>query len=146
MRRIIYVLRSIWREDSNRGQRLRRVLFFFGWQMWKRMVGSPLNARLSNGLRIRVWRDCDSSPAAFYYSLPNSVHLALVRQYLHGGTFVDVGANVASGLTCLSERNCQRIWNLGLTQIGRLEVWPNRSLLCCGRQNINPLLTRAMEG
>ena len=94
MRRIIDVLRSIWREDSNRGQRLRRVLFFFGWQMWKWMVGSPLNARLSNGFRIRVWRDCDSSPAAFYYSVPNSLHLALVRRYLHGGTFVDVGANV----------------------------------------------------
>jgi hypothetical protein len=38
--------------------------------MWKWMVGSPLNARLSNGFRIRVWRDCDSSPAAFYYLYP----------------------------------------------------------------------------
>jgi Methyltransferase FkbM domain len=70
MRRIIYVLRSIWQEDSNRGQRLRRVLFFFGWQLWKRTVGTPLNARLLNGFRIRVWRDCDSSPAAFYYLYP----------------------------------------------------------------------------
>jgi FkbM family methyltransferase len=94
MRRIVYVLRSIWEEDSNRGQRLRRVLLFFGWQLWKRTVGSPLNARLFNGFRIRVWRDCDSSPAAFYHSLPNSRHLALVRKCLRGGTFVDVGANV----------------------------------------------------
>jgi FkbM family methyltransferase len=94
IRDLLYVLSSIWYEDSNRGQRLRRVLFFFGWQLWKRSVARSLTARLFNGLLIRVWPDCDSSPAAFYYSLPNSRHLSVVRNCLKGGTFVDVGANV----------------------------------------------------
>jgi len=89
-----YVLKLIWLEDSNRGERLRRVFFFFCWQIWKRIVGTPVNAHLFNGFRIRVRPDCDVSPAAFYYSLPSSRHLSLVRKFLNGGAFVDVGANV----------------------------------------------------
>jgi len=94
MGRLGYVLRSIWQEDSNQGQRLRRLLLFSFWQTWKRTIGTPLNARLFNGLRLRVWPDCDASAAALYYSLPNSRHLSRVRQCLNGGTFVDIGANV----------------------------------------------------
>lgn len=88
------MLSSIWREESNQGQRLRRVLMFFGWQLWKRSLGTPLNARLFNGFRVRVRADSEASAAAFYYFLPNSRHLSLLRKYLIGGTFVDVGANV----------------------------------------------------
>ena len=94
MGRLGYALRSIWQEDSNRGQRFRRLLFFFCWQAWKRTVGTPVNARLFNGMRVRVWPDCDASAAALYYSLPSSRHLSLLRRYLQGGTFVDIGANV----------------------------------------------------
>ena len=94
MGRLSYVLRSVWREESNRGQRLRRVLMFFGWQVWKRTFGTPLNARLFNGLRVQVRADSEASVAAFYYALPNSRHLTLLRKFLRGGTFIDVGANI----------------------------------------------------
>jgi len=67
---------------------------FFGWQMWKRTFGTPLNARLFNGLQVRVRADSEASAAAFYYALPNSRHLTLLRKYLRGGTFIDVGANI----------------------------------------------------
>lgn len=89
-----YVLRSIWHEESNQGQRLRRMAMFFAWQFRKRVVGTPAEARLSNGLRVRVWPDCDSSPAAIYYSLPNGRPISFLRKHLNGGTFVDVGANI----------------------------------------------------
>lgn len=92
--KLTYVLKSIWREESNRGQRLRRVVIFVGWQLWKRSVGTPWTVRLFNGFRARVWPDSDASAAAVYYSLPNGRHLSLVRNSLQGGTFVDVGANV----------------------------------------------------
>jgi FkbM family methyltransferase len=92
--RLIYVMKSIWLEPSNRGQRFRRILMFFGWQLWKRAVGTPVQARLCNGLLTQVWQDCDVTPSALYYSLPNSSALAFLRERLHGGTFVDVGANV----------------------------------------------------
>jgi FkbM family methyltransferase len=99
-----YVLGSIWREDSNRGQRIRRVLMFFGWQLWKRTFRTSLNARLFNGFRFRVRPDCDASPGAFYYAVPNSRHIALLRKYLHGGTFVDVGANVGLVTLLVADR------------------------------------------
>ena len=94
MSKLSYVLSSIWLEDSNRGQRLRRVLFFLAWQIWKRAVGTPWNARLFNGLQMRVYPDCDTSPSALYYSIPNGTHISFLRRHLDGGTFVDVGANV----------------------------------------------------
>ena len=94
MGRLSYVLGSVWREDSNRDQRIRRVFMFVGWQLWKRTLGTPLSARLFNGLRVQVRADSEASAAAFYYVLPNSRHLTLLRKYLRGGTFVDVGANI----------------------------------------------------
>ena len=90
----MYVVRSIWQEDSNRGQRLRRILYFFGWQLWKRAVRTPVEAKLFNGLKLEVWPDCDVSPAALYYAVPNGTHILFLRRYLEGGTFLDIGANV----------------------------------------------------
>ena len=31
-----------WLEPSNRGQRVRRILMFFGWQLWKRHENSVM--------------------------------------------------------------------------------------------------------
>jgi FkbM family methyltransferase len=94
VRELRYVLSSIWHEESNRGQRLRRISFFFAWQFWKRVLGKPVEARLFNGLRIRVYPDCDTSPSALYYSLPNGRCISFLRRFLDGGTFLDIGANV----------------------------------------------------
>jgi FkbM family methyltransferase len=92
--KLSYVLKAIWHEHSNRNQRLRRILFFFGWQLWKRLTDIPITVRLFNGLRLRVYSDCDTSPAAVYYSIPNGNHILFLRKHLDGGTFIDVGANV----------------------------------------------------
>ncbi len=70
------------------------MLYFFGWQLWKRVVRTPVEAKLFNGLKLQVWPDCDVSPAALYYSVPNSTHISFLRRYLEGGTFLDIGANV----------------------------------------------------
>jgi FkbM family methyltransferase len=94
VRELKYVLSSIWHEESNRGQRLRRISLFFAWQFWKRVVGKPVEARLFNGLRVRVYPDCDTSPSALYYSLPNGRCISFLRRFLDGGTFLDIGANV----------------------------------------------------
>jgi len=53
-----------------------------------------VTVRLFNGLRLRVYCDCDTSPAAVYYSIPNGNHISFLRKHLEGGTFIDVGANV----------------------------------------------------
>ncbi|MFZ0956426.1 MAG: FkbM family methyltransferase [Candidatus Sulfotelmatobacter sp.] len=94
IRALQYVLSSIWREPSNRGQRIRRVSLFLAWQLRKRISNSPMEAKLANGLRVQVWPDCDISPAALYYSLPNGKCISFLRRFLDGGTFLDIGANV----------------------------------------------------
>jgi FkbM family methyltransferase len=104
MNRLSYVLQSIWREESNRSQRLRRVGAFLAWQAWKRTIGVPIVVRLFNGMKLRVWPDCDSSPAALYYSFPCSHELGLVRRCLKGGTFVDVGANIGLMTLLVSDK------------------------------------------
>ena len=38
-----YVLGSIWHEESNRKQRVKHLFLFFGWQVWKRVVQTPLS-------------------------------------------------------------------------------------------------------
>jgi len=92
--KLLNALGFIWREDSNRGQRWRRILFFLGWQFWKRIVGTPFEATLFNGLRVEVWPDCDISPSALYYAVPNGKHISFLRNHLNGGTFIDIGANI----------------------------------------------------
>jgi hypothetical protein len=51
-----YVVSSIWRDESNRDQRLRRLSYFVGWQLWKRSVRTSIVAELFNGFRfITLW-------------------------------------------------------------------------------------------
>jgi len=92
--RLSYPLRSIWQDESNQGQRVRRTLAFLGWQAWKRTLHRPIQVKLFNGFSVRVWPDCDTSPSALYYSLPNSKPISFLRRHLSGGTFVDVGASM----------------------------------------------------
>ncbi len=94
IRRLLHVLNSIWREESNQQQRVYRICLFLAWQLRKRILGNPVEARLLNGLRVQVWPDCGNSPAALYYSLPNSKYLSFLRANLEGGTFLDIGANI----------------------------------------------------
>ena len=91
---LLYPVRSIWQEESNQGQRIRRLLSFVRWQFWKRIVGKPIKTKLLNGLQLEVWPDCHVSPSALYYALPNSKHVSFLREHLNGGTFLDVGANI----------------------------------------------------
>lgn len=94
IRKLLYVLTTIWKEGSNRQQRLRRICIFFVWQFRKRVSSKPIETTLLNGLRVQVWPDCGNSPSALYYALPNSEHLHFLRANLDGGTFLDIGANV----------------------------------------------------
>jgi FkbM family methyltransferase len=91
---LIYALASIWKDRSNHGQRLCRVLVFFAWQARKRFVRSPIRITLFNDFSFLAYPDCDVSASAMYYALPNSREIEFLRRHLSGGTFVDVGANV----------------------------------------------------
>jgi len=94
IRDLTYVLTSIWHEQSNRGQRGRRLLLFFAWQVSKRLVRRTVLIRLFNGLNFRAYPDCDVSASVLYYSVPDSRDVLFLRSHLQEGTFIDIGANV----------------------------------------------------
>jgi FkbM family methyltransferase len=88
------VVGSVWHDESNRAVRLRRLLMAGGWQVWKRLVRTPVVVPLFNGFRFRAYPDCDVSSAALYSRIPNFQSLSFLRKHIDKGTLIDVGANV----------------------------------------------------
>lgn len=84
----------IWREESNRDQRVRRLCMSAAWQAWKRTIRKPITVTLFNGKRFRAYPDCTCSSSAFYYKIPNRRCLESLRTWARHGTFIDIGANV----------------------------------------------------
>jgi FkbM family methyltransferase len=91
-----YVVSSIWRDESNRGQRLRRLSYFVGWQLWKRSIRAPIILCLFNGLRFIAYPDCVVSSGFIYRRIPDYRDISFLRLHVQGGSLVDVGANVGS--------------------------------------------------
>ena len=93
---LIYPISNLWNEESNRGQRIRRLFIFAGWQLWKRIVRRPINVSLFNGKRFIAYPDCPVSSGVLYTRIPNSRNILFLRKHLSGGTLIDIGANVGS--------------------------------------------------
>ncbi|MGA2964998.1 MAG: FkbM family methyltransferase [Terriglobales bacterium] len=93
---LIYPISSLWNEESNRDQRIRRLFIFAGWQLWKRIVRKPITVSLFNGKRFKAYPDCSVSSGVLYTRIPNSRNILFLRKYVSGGTLIDVGANVGS--------------------------------------------------
>ena len=101
---LIYPISCLWNEESNRGQRIRRLSTFVGWQIWKRTVRRPIAVTLFNGKRFLAYPDCQVSSGVLYTRIPNSGKILFLRKHLSGGTLVDVGANVGSVTLLLADR------------------------------------------
>jgi FkbM family methyltransferase len=93
---LIYPIASLWNEESNRGQRIRRLSIFVGWQLWKRVIRKPITVSLFNGKRFIAYPDCHVSSGVLYTRIPNSRNILFLRKHVSGGTLIDVGANVGS--------------------------------------------------
>jgi len=89
-----YIAGSVWHDESNRQQRMRRLLMAGGWQVWKRVVRTPIIIPLFNGLRFRAYPDCQASSAVFYTRIPNFRCLSFLRKHIERGILLDIGANV----------------------------------------------------
>jgi FkbM family methyltransferase len=92
----MYPISSLWNDESNRGQRIRRLCALVGWQLWKRLVRKPITVSLFNGRRFRAYPDCPVSSGVLYTRIPNGRNILFLRTHLSGGTLIDVGANVGS--------------------------------------------------
>jgi FkbM family methyltransferase len=94
--RLIYPISYLWNEESNRGQRTRRLCVFVGWQLWKRLARGPITVPLFNGKKFFAYPDCHISSGIMYTRIPNSRNILFLRKHVSGGTLIDVGANVGS--------------------------------------------------
>jgi FkbM family methyltransferase len=101
---LIYPIVTLWNENSNRRERIRRLLAFAGWQLWKRTVRKPITVTLFNGQRFAAYPGCPVSSGVLYTRIPNSKNILFVREHLSGGTLVDVGANVGSITLLLADK------------------------------------------
>lgn len=73
---------------------MRRLFMAAGWQVWKRLVRTPIIIPLFNGLRFRAYPDCQASSAVLYTRIPNFRCLSFLRRHIEKGTLLDIGANV----------------------------------------------------
>jgi FkbM family methyltransferase len=94
IRGLNYVVGSVWRDESNRQVRLRRLFMAGGWQVWKRLVRTPVVVPLFNGFRFRAYPDCQASSAVLYVRIPNFKCLSFLRKHIEKGILLDIGANV----------------------------------------------------
>lgn len=101
---LIYPISNLWNEESNRGQRTRRLCIFVGWQLWKRVARKSITVSLFNGKRFKAYPDCSVSSGVLYTRIPNSKKILFLREHLSGGTLIDVGANVGSVSLLLADK------------------------------------------
>ncbi len=104
IRSLSYVVGSVWRDESNRRERVRRLFMAGGWQVWKRVVRTPVIIPLFNGLRFRAFPDCQASSAVFYTRIPNFRCLSFLRKHIESGTLLDIGANVGLVTLLLADK------------------------------------------
>lgn len=101
IRESVHIIRSIITRESNRGQKTRRLLRAMGWQIWKRTAKRPLSVCLPfNKYHFILHPDCVTSSNIVYFRDADFREAEFIRQRLHGGTLIDIGANV--GLVTLS--------------------------------------------
>jgi len=104
IRGLSYVVGSVWRDESNRHERWRRLFMAGGWQVWKRLVRTPIIIPLFNGLRFRAFPDCQASSAVLYTRIPNFRCLSFLRKHIEKGTLLDIGANVGLVTLLLADK------------------------------------------
>jgi len=75
-----------------------------GWQVWKRLVRTPVIVPLFNGFRFRAYPDCQASAAVLYTRIPNFKCLSFLRKHIDKGTLLDIGANVGLVTLLLADK------------------------------------------
>ena len=85
----------VWNHPANRGRRLRAAASSAGWQLYKRIVGRPIDIR-AFGLKFRCQPDSgDAGRMVYFNRLPDPAEMLFLQRYLRPGDgAIDAGANV----------------------------------------------------
>jgi FkbM family methyltransferase len=88
------VLKLIWTDPSNEGERAYRTLLSLGWQVLKRTTTLPIIIRLDNGLSFVADPKLPHSTAVIYTRIYESRYIEFARAHVtRGGAMIDVGAH-----------------------------------------------------
>lgn len=89
------ILQRIIRHPSNKGQVPIHILHFWGWQLFKRLIGCPIVV-VSCGKRFLAYPDCTFSSMLMYFNIPEYIEQSILKSHSHDGKaiFFDIGANI----------------------------------------------------
>lgn len=98
------LIRNVATDESNRGERLKRLAALVGWQLWKRTIAKPITVKLFNGYLFIAHPNDDTASSPIYFRVPDFREITFIRQYLCGGTMLDIGANVGLVTLLLADK------------------------------------------
>jgi len=100
---ILYgLLKEIWENPSNKGQRLYRFFLAILWQFYKRTIKLPLIVKLDNNMNYVLSPDSSNSTGVIYSKIYEAEYILFIRKLLSNkknDVLIDVGAH--SGLFAL---------------------------------------------
>ncbi len=132
------VIKSVWSNPGNRGQRLIRAAKAIGWQLWKRIIRRPRTIKIANGRKFIAHSDCVVSSALIYAEWPEFHELQFVRSLLKPQDIViDIGANVGHiGLLLSDIVNPKNIVAFEPTPVTYTRLKQNWLLNCFPTENL----------
>lgn len=91
----IKTISYIWSNPNCKQQKLKSILRFIGWQIYKRLTHRYLDIQLNSDTKIRCHPDSYSAAAVLYCGLYDYDDMNFLLRYLRAeDSFLDVGANV----------------------------------------------------
>lgn len=93
---IATIPRAVWAHPANKGRRVRAIGRAFAWQVYKRLVGRPLEITFNGDLRVICHPDSTYASNLIYFNgLPDFHEYNFLCRYLRPGDgFIDGGANI----------------------------------------------------
>lgn len=98
------MVRHVWNEPSNKGQRVYRLYRALYWQVRKRLLKRPVRTRLWNGALYMADPADEMASFAFYARIYHSALIEFTSHVAAEGPMVDVGANTGLFSLMLSHR------------------------------------------
>lgn len=88
-------LSHIWEHPNSRSNRIKAILNFFIWQIYKRLTKNKIIIPLINDIKLYCYPDSQSASHALYCSLYDYHEMNFLLRYLkNNDSFIDIGANI----------------------------------------------------
>lgn len=98
------MVKIVWLEPLNRGQRLSRLSGYLHWYFKAQPSGHAVVTRLENGMRTQVMPDSDSGVSQLFTRNVDYYDDKFIRSVLRPGDFiVDAGSNVGNRTLALAD-------------------------------------------